>query len=143
MKDIIADNKPLIDHVEYLIKPLFKSCKVHVSNMDNTINIDVGLISNVLHTTGHDAIPDPLKLSMNISVTADKNGITSYRLEVDRYIIHLKDDKVFNGLCCCLMQGTYVQLIDAMHGWITAVYINVNNHKDKLHIRDDIKHLYL
>lgn len=144
MYDVIAENDYLIQHmIENQIKPAFKNCSVHVSNMCGDINIDIGLINNVLHTNGHTATPDPLKLSLLIKVYKDKYGTTMYMFSVDTYQLILKDGEMFYGLLCNMSDTGYVGLLRSVYNWISAVKINVYNHKDKLLIRNDIKHLYI
>ena len=144
MYDVITENKFLIDHmIENQIKPVFKNCRVHVSNMCGDICLDIGLISNVLHTNGYAANPDPLKLTLLIKVSKDKYGINMYELFVDTYQLILKNSETFNGLLCCISNTTYVDLLQSVYNWMRAVSVNVFQHKDKLLIRDDIKHLYV
>lgn len=144
MYDAVYDNQYLIQHViENQINPQFKNCRVNVSSMCGDIHFDIGLISNVLHTNGHTHTPDPLCLSMVLKVYKDNNGISQYKLTVNRYELVLKDGESFKGLLCTLVDSDYITCLRIMLNWMKAVEVSVYQHKDKLLIRDDIKHLYV
>lgn len=144
MYDIVNDNQYLIRHViENQIRPQFKNCRVHVSNMCGNIHFDIGLINNVLHTNGHTSTPDPLCLTLIVKIYKNKHGYTRYKLIVDRYSLILKDNKTFDGILCTLVDSDYHTFLRAMLNWMRAVEVNVYQHKNVLLIRDDIKHLYV
>ena len=78
-----------------------------------------------------------------MKVSKDKYGTNMYELFVDTYQLILKNSETFNGLLCCISNTTYVGLLQNVYNWMRAVSVNVFQHKDKLLIRDDIKHLYV
>lgn len=145
MKNILMDNGNnfMIDHiVDNIIKPTFKNCDVHVSDMCGDIHFDIGLIGNVLHKNGHLSTPDPLKLTMILSIIKDENGIKLYNVRVDTWSYYVKSGRI-DGLCCNLSLSEYTTMLKSFSNYMKVISIVMWQYRNDLQMRDDIRHLYI